>query len=326
MNELTSVIGYGPVGCAVVEALTRRGDRVRVSQRSRPANLPATAEFLGCDVLDPVTVRQAVAGATQVVLTVGFPYEGRVWRTSWPKAMTHVLDACEAAGARLVFVDNLYMLGPQTEPLREDMPLTEQGVKPAVRSAVTRLWQEAANAGRVRVAALRAPDFYGPGVGLSHIGDTGLARLARGQSATLIAPPDIPHDFAYVPDIARAVLSLLDAEDAYGQVWNMPCAPTRTPRELLTLGAKAIGVAPRIRAMPLPLLPMLCLAVPFLREVAELRFTWDRPYVVDAGKFTRRFWSDVTPFEVGVPATIRSFLPERGSKADRSAAALFPAI
>jgi hypothetical protein len=29
--------------------------------------------------------------------------------------------------------------------------------------------------------------------------------------------------------------------------------------------------------------------------------------VVDGSKFKRRFWSDVTPFEVGAPATALSF-------------------
>ena len=32
------------------------------------------------------------------------------------------------------------------------------------------------------------------------------------------------------------------------------------------------------------------------------------PQVVDARKFNQRFWSDVTPFEVGAPATARSFV------------------
>jgi hypothetical protein len=44
-----------------------------------------------------------------------------------------------------------------------------------------------------------------------------------------------------------------------------------------------------------------------MKEVADVSFTWDRPYQVDASKFTRRFWSDVTPFEIGAPATARSF-------------------
>ena len=121
-----------------------------------------------------------------------------------------------------------------------------------------------------------------------------------------------------MPDIARAVITLLDApDDAYGQVWNMPCAPTRTPRDILRLGAQALGVKPKITAVPLWLLPLLGLAAPFMREVADVSFTWDRPYVVDGGKFTRRFGFEVTPFEVGAPATARAFRTGVGAAVDR---------
>ncbi|MEJ0022242.1 MAG: NAD-dependent epimerase/dehydratase family protein [Alphaproteobacteria bacterium] len=135
---------------------------------------------------------------------------------------------------RLVFFDNLYMYGPQTAPLNEDTPLTDYGVKPRVRSAVTRQWMAARDAGRVKIAALAAPDFYGPGVGNSHIGDVGFGMLARGKAATLLIPPDVPHDFAYAPDIGRMVATLLDAPDEdFGQAWHSPCAPTRTSLEIL---------------------------------------------------------------------------------------------
>jgi len=306
MNGTTVVFGNGAVGRLVTRALLARGDGVRVAQRSRPADLPADVEFTSCDVLDANAVRHAVEGAEQVLLSVGFPYDSRLWRTAWPKAMTNVVEACAAVGARVVFIDNLYQLGPQTEPRREDMPLTTAGRKPAILAEVTRIWMAAK--GRVRVAALRCPDFYGPGVSVSHLGASAFGEIAKGKPAMLIAPPNTLHDFAYVPDIARAAITLLDApDDAFGQVWNMPCAPTRTPREILQLGANAIGASLKIRAVPLWLLPLFGLFSRFMKEVADVGFTFDRPYVVDARKFKRRFWSDVTPFEVGAPATARSF-------------------
>ncbi len=145
---------------------------------------------------------------------------------------------------------------------------------------------------------------------MSHLGASAFGALAKGKSAQFVMPPDTPHDFAYVPDIARAIVTLLDAtDDAYGQAWNMPCAPTRTPRDILRLGAEAIHVKLKIMAVPLWMLPAIGLVMPFMREVADVSFTLDRPYRVDATKFTRRFWSDVTPFEVGAPATARSFAP-----------------
>ncbi|MFO6446314.1 NAD-dependent epimerase/dehydratase family protein [Erythrobacter sp. NE805] len=299
------VIGYGPCGRETVERLHARGTPVRVAQRRRPADLPDGVGFTSCDVLDLAQLREAVAGAAQVVLTIGFAYEGRVWEEVWPRTMRNLLAACEEAGARLVFLDNLYMYGPQTAPLVETMPLTAHGRKPAARAAASRLWQEQ---GRVRVASLRAPDFYGPGVTLSHLGATGLAAVAKGKLASFVFSPDVPHDYAYTPDIGRAIVTLLDAgDDAFGQVWHMPCAPTRTSRELLAMGAAAAGTKLRLFAIPPLLFALLAPFVPFLRELKEMRFQWDRPYHVDASKWRARFWSDVTPFETGVAATTASF-------------------
>ncbi|HEY1879069.1 MAG TPA: NAD-dependent epimerase/dehydratase family protein, partial [Caulobacteraceae bacterium] len=213
MTGLTVVLGYGAVGRPTAAILLARGDKVRIAQRTQPADLPVGAEFTACDVLDAAAVRDAVSGACQVVMALGFPYDAKVWRTAWPKAMTNVVDACADAGARIVFLDNLYQLGRQDAPRREDMPLTSQGAKPAILAEVTRIWQAAGDAGRIRLAALRCPDFYGPDVAVSHIGANAFDPIAQGKAAMLIAPPDTPHDFAYVPDIARAIVTLLDAPD-----------------------------------------------------------------------------------------------------------------
>jgi len=304
MDGLTIVFGSGSVGRPIIELLASRGDRVRVATRTRPEKLPDGVEHVGCDVLDGAAVVRAVEGATQVVLAVGFPYDSRVWRMVWPRTMANLLTACDAAGARLVFIDNLYQLGPRTTRRHEEMDLSDAGEKAAILSEVTRLWQAARS--RVRVTALRCTDFYGPGVANSHLGDFALGQLAKGKPALLLVPPDTPHDFVYVPDIARAAVKLLDApDDAFGQVWNMPCAPTRTPRELLAIGAATLGQRPQLWAVPLWLMRPLGLVYRMAREVVDVGYTWDRPYLVDARKFTRRFGFEPTPFEVGVPATAR---------------------
>lgn len=298
------VLGFGPVGRATTAQLLACGSHVRVAQRSRPADLPAGVTFTACDVLDAASVAAAFEGAAQVVVSIGFAYDGKVWLRDWPRAMANIIDAASTSGARIVFLDNLYMYGPQTAPLTETMPLTDAGRKPAARAAVTRQWQEAAASGKVRFAALRAPDFYGPGAQQSQLGDTAFGALARGKAAQLVLPPDTPHDFAYVPDIARAIVLLLDAPDSdFNQVWHMPSAPTQTPREILALAQPA----PRIHAVPLALLPLLGLVVPFLRELAEMRFQFDRPYTVDASRFARRFNFVPTPFAVGVRETAAAF-------------------
>lgn len=308
---LVTIFGYGPTGIATADRLRARGQAVRVVQRKRPANLPSGVEFMACDALDAGQVLAAMTGAEQAVITIGFEYSGKVWKQVWPRAMANFIAAAEKTNTRVVHVDNMYMYGPQDVPLHEDLPLTSYGLKPSARSDATRLWQRAAREGRVKWAALRAPDFYGPGVDRSHIGETGLVAIAQGKNANLLMEPDQPHAFAYVPDIGRAAVTLLDADDsAFNQVWHVPCAPTRTPRQLLQLGADAAGQTLKLMALPSWLLPVIGVVSPVMREFSEMRFTWNRPYQVDATKFARRFWSDATPFEVGIPAAMRSFRAE----------------
>lgn len=300
------ILGYGPVGRATAELLAGRGEVVRVGQRSAPEALPEGASFVRCDCLDAASVRAAAEGMAQIVLAVGFPYEAAVWQANWPRAMAAVLDAAEATGARVVFVDNLYMYGPQTVPLHEELPLTDMGGKPGARAAVTRQWMAARD--RVRFAAVRAPDFYGPGVRQSHLGETGLAAIAAGKPAMLMVDPDLPHDFAYVPDFARAVVALLDApDDCFGQAWHVPCAPILSTRAVLELGAAATGQRLRLQVLPSWLTSLLALAVPFMREMVEMRFQWDRPYPVEASKMRQHFGLEPTPFAEGVRATMESF-------------------
>jgi nucleoside-diphosphate-sugar epimerase len=308
MSDRITIFGYGPVGRASAARLLSDGREVTVAQRNAPQDLLKGAAFASVDALDRDAVVKAVRGSGQFVVAIGFPYSGILWRDVWPKAISNFVAACKATGARMVFMDDLYMYGPQTEPLTDTMPLSYYGLKPAARSAATRVWMAAADAGEARVAALRAPDFYGPGVGLSFLGDTSIGKLAQGKPAVFVGSPGVLHDYAYVPDVARAVTTLLAAPDsAFGQAWHMPCAPTRTTRAILQIAADTLQVKLRISAMPAWMLGPSAMFSPFLRELKEMRFQWDRPYQVDASRFKAAFWSDVTPFETGVPETALAF-------------------
>jgi nucleoside-diphosphate-sugar epimerase len=304
MSERIVILGGGPVGLSIAEQLGQTGRASVIAQRRRPAALPPGAEFEACDALDAVALARIMRDAGALICTIGLPYDAAAWETTWPKVMENMLAACSASGARLIFIDNLYMYGPQDEPLREDMPMAATGRKGKVRAAITRQWQ----ASGVRVAALRAPDFYGPGVANSIFGTPTLGALAAGRTAQLVVKPDAPHVLAYVPDIARAAILLLDApDDVYGQVWHAPSAPARSPREILAMAARRLGVKPRAIAMPGWLMPLVGLFMPFIREWHETAFQHDRSFLVDSSKFEHRFGMKPTPLEEGIPLTADSF-------------------
>ena len=114
--------------------------------------------------------------------------------------------------------------------------------------------------------------------------------MAKGKAAFFIGSPDIPHDYAYVPDIGRAAADAArGARRAYGQAWHVPCAPTRTTREILRdRGATRSARQLKLNVLPESLLGPLGLVVPFLREAKEMRFTFDRPYRVEAEQVRKR--------------------------------------
>lgn len=300
-DDITYVVGYGALGREITRQLSGAGRKVKVLQRREPEELPEGATFVVADIMNTGRFADALAGAKQVICALGLPYQAALWETGWPRAMENLLLACEAAGARLVFADNLYLYGPIDGVLTEDLPARPVGRKPRARAEVTRLWQEAHAAGKVKVAAVRSPDFYGPGVEQSVLGSASLNTLAQGKRAYLFGDADLPHDVAHVSDYARAAITLRDApDDAFGQAWHVPSGPTRTLRQHLQMAADSIGVPLKLTVLPRWLAPLLGKFVPFVEEGIEMQFLFDRPYIVNADKFRGRFWSNVVPFETGL--------------------------
>lgn len=299
--DLSVVLGAGPVGQSVTQQLVADGRPVRVVTRSGKATVPDGVDVVAADVADANSAKEACRGAAVVYSCVGLGYGG--WPTIWPPMMAGMLAGAESSGARFVFMDNCYMYGPVNEPMREDMPLTNYGNKPATRARLTTMWQVAHDEGRVEAVSVRASDFYGPGVEQAALGALTFGRIVANKSAQVVGDPDQPHSFAYVPDVARALLTIADSPDAMGQAWNVPNAPDRTVREVLALFAAKVDRPLKIQAMPNLLVSAFGLFNSDLRELKEMLYQWERPFHVDSSKFSERFWSDPTSFDDGLSAT-----------------------
>ncbi len=310
--QSVAVVGFGPIGQAVTDQLVKAGNPVTVLQRSEPADLPQGARFVACDAREPDALFVGVKGCNAVIVCIGLPYDSGVWTRDWPRVMTNLIRLGRTTGLRIVFFDNLYMYGPQDEPLHTGMPLTRKGHKPRVRAEITRDWQTAVATDQdFRFVALRASDFYGPGQVQSHLGTDVFRAVASGHPVQTVLSPDLPHDFAYVPDIARALCLLLDAPDsAYGQAWHLPCAPTETPRQILQQAAALAGKPLKLQALSPALLPIMGLVVPMLRELVEMRFQFNRPYRVEAAAFAQAFDFKPTPLAKGLTATLEALSPQ----------------
>ena len=113
---LNVVLGAGPVGRALSETLVADGRDVRVVTRSGTAHVPSGVDVVAADVSDSDASVKACAGAAMIFGCVGLDY--KAWAEKWPPMMAGMLAGAEAAGARFVFMDNCYVYGPVTEPMR----------------------------------------------------------------------------------------------------------------------------------------------------------------------------------------------------------------
>jgi len=199
--------------------------------------------------------------------------------------------AVTAAGARLVVLDNVYMLGrPRGRVLNEDTPPDPCSRKGEIRARVAERLFEAHRRGDVIATAGRASDFYGPGGTMTGLGDFFWPRALAGKTAYSPYPVDAIHTYHYIPDVAAGLAALGCADSsAYGGPWMLPCAPAGTLRELVVRLSGTLGRDLKVAQLPRWLLKTMAVFVPLMRELDEMLYQWDEPFVVDDRRFRERF-------------------------------------
>jgi nucleoside-diphosphate-sugar epimerase len=215
------------------------------------------------------------------------------------------LAAAEGNDALLVTMENLYAYGPTGgAPMTEDLPLAATTSKGRTRAAMTAELLAAADAGRIRIAIGRASDFFGAGVTESSLGERVFGNAVNGKRADFIGDPDLPHTYSYVPDVVAGLATLGTDERAVGQVWHLPGPETVTTRELLELVAHEVGHPVGIRSVPKFVVRALGLVNPLMRELGEMSYEFEEPFVLDTSKFESTFGSSGTPLATAIAETI----------------------
>lgn len=117
----------------------------------------------------------------------------------------------------------------------------------------------------------------------------------------------------YIDDCARALVTLVDREEALGQVWNVPNDETITMRRFVEMVCAEVGRPRRLRGAPRWGLALVALFNPTLRAVREHLYQSERPWVVDSSKFERVFGWRATPLREAIRATVAWFREHSGS-------------
>ena len=302
-SHLHVVLGAtGGVGQALVQALAAQGAQVRAVNRSGRAQVPASVEVMAADLTSRESTRAACHGASVVYHCAGVPYDQ--WATSLPVMVANVIAALSATEATLVYSDNTYMYAPTAEPLTEDSrqaPVTRKG---KLRKHLAETILAAHAQGQIRATIGRAPDFYGPGVRTSVVGEQFFKAVVEGRRVPWLGKLDVPHALVFVEDFARGLIALGTHEQALGQVWHTPTAPALTGRQYIALASEAAGVQARALAVSGLLLRGLGLTNAILRESVEMLYEFNEPLLFDGSKYSSAFGGTPTPHQAALRRTV----------------------
>jgi len=208
-------------------------------------------------------------------------------------------------------MENVYMYGrPAGQPLTETRPYAAHTKKGQLRARMARDLLAAHQAGRVQVAIGRASDYFGPrGGAQSNLGDRAFQPALAGKTATVMGDPDQPHTYTYIPDIGEGLAVLGEHPGAPGEVWHLPNDPqTRTTRQLVDIiYRQADQPRTKLRGTPVLLLRALGVVNPTVRELVELQYEFQEPFIVDSSKIATKLGVHATPLEQAIATTLASY-------------------
>ena len=312
------VLGAGTIGTTIAEQLAAAGEPVRLVSRSGHSPGIAGVEAVAADLTNPVAVRAAAAGAHVAYFACQPAYTD--WPKGFPPLAEGVLGGLAGTGTRLAVVDNLYMYGPTDgRPITEDLPYAATTRKGVARARLAERFLAAHRVGDVPVVIARASDYFGPRGVTSSAGDRFFPPILAGKSVQVFGDADTPHAFTFVPDFARTLIELGRRDEALGEAWHVPTAPAVSQRRFAEMAAAAAGVpAPKLSRMTKPMLRLAGLFVPAAREIIEMAYEFEEPFLLDCSKIERAFGLQPTPLDEALVETVAWW---RGGAIDDEAAA-----
>lgn len=299
------ILGTGQLGLAVMDELVALDHPVKVVNRRGVVNepLPETVTLVAADANDPDQIAAVCAGAEVVFFCAQPPYNK--WPELFPPLASSVIEGVSRTGARLAFGSNVYLYGPTNgQPIHEGLPYAAQTRKGRARAQVANMLLAAHRQGKLEVVIGRSSDFYGPRVIDSMAGKILFGDALAGKTVNLAGNIDQPHTLTYIRDFARALVTLSQQDEAYGQAWHVPSAKTITMRQFIQLVEKEIDRPIRVRTAGKTMMRFIGLFNPIVRETVEMMYEFEEPFIVDHSRFESNFGNGVTPHAAAIQETV----------------------
>lgn len=314
-NEVLVLGASGGIGGEIARQLRDDGWSVRALKRGLgvPQLIRDGIEWRDGDALALSDVMDAAEGCSVIVHAVNPPGYRR-WSEPVLPMLDNAIAAATAQGATIVLPGTVYNYGPDAFPIiSETSPQRPQTRKGAIRVQMERRLRAAVDAGAMRAIIVRAGDFFGPKAGNSRF-TQGMVKPGRPVAAVnLVGDSGVGHQFAYLPDVARTMLLLLERREtlppfaSFHMAGHWDADGTELAQAIQRVVGRRGGAIPRLQAFPWWPVRLLSPFVTTFRELLEMRYLWQREV-----RMTNRALLEVlgnephTPLDTAIRATLEA--------------------
>lgn len=323
---LQVIFGTGPVGLNTAQALLEKGLNVTLVNRSgtlsreRRLTVPSmnddNCKILKCDAGIPAEVNKAAEGASHIFHCVNPLYHQ--WAEILPLVQNNLIDAALGEDAILAASENLYMYKRGVEVISLETPVDPPTRKGKIRQALHLDLIKAEKQRGLRWTTVRASDFFGPGCTDQSTFGTKyfLNPLYKGKRVAFMGNPEIPHSYSYVKDFGQALALAAHSRKALGKPWILANHEITSTVEIAGMFMEQSGITASTGRLSRNLLSLLGLFNPVIRELPEMLYQKEEPYVVNGSHLQKSLEFSPTPLVQAIAETLKWYedtRTERGS-------------
>jgi nucleoside-diphosphate-sugar epimerase len=305
----------GSFAGAVTAELLKRGVRVRALVRNKQKlfdrfGQPDLLEIVEGDVQNTNDLNTAARGCKTIVHGINYLYHQ--WFPHMETANNNILAAARMNDALIVFPGNVYSLGAAG-----DRPFTEASPhNPVSRKGELRQWMEeelqsyADQGGRVLI--MRAGDYFGPTARNGYL-DPLFGGAAKGKAMLALGNLALSHQWAYVPDLARATVDLMEkpADLRPYEIVNFEGTVVASQRQFMSDISRVAKSRDKVNRAPWFLLKLVALFDPLIREVMEMKYLFESTVLIEGPRFNELLPGfQATTHDTAIRRTIDSYKAE----------------
>lgn len=222
------------------------------------------------------TLAQAARGVDVIVNAWNPPYHK--WAEQLPALHAEVRKVALAEDATVVIPGNVYVFGADAPDLfSADTPHAAQNPLGDIRARMEAAYRDEG----VRTIILRAGDFLDTEPSGNWFDKVMVTGLNAGV-LTYPGPADVPHAWAFLPDLAVAAVELCEKRSELPRFADIPYPGyTMTGNQMAAMLSKVDGRGIRVKRMNWTALSLLRPVWKMARHLVEMRYLWFKSHRLD---------------------------------------------